>query len=191
MISLLVALSSSLPAPSLAQAENPCQNTDTVLPAEDTRRLTLEQFGVALSIPANYRAILRNDGSVQVVDPGTYNLIRCQIQGGDLLGRGFSELVIRQVDAAAEDSLETVVRDAVYAEAPGPRPSSCISPYPLQGQQGYLVQTPTGRHAEFWLHPPNTSTITVLETSCDCQGMVDRLIEVLETTELLAASASP
>lgn len=190
-LSLTLALSSSTtaaPEP-LDQAESPCQNTDTVAPSEDRRELELEQFGIAVMIPENYRAILLNDGSVQIVDPGTYNLIRCEAIGGDPLGRGYSELLIRSVSTAGERSLKEVVREQVYRDrsvADG-RPTQCISPYPWEEQQGYLVQTPTRRHAEFWFRPVISSEVTVIETTCDCTGMVERLVDVLERTTLLAA----
>lgn len=178
--------------PVLAQADNPCQNTDAVLPTETMRRLELEQFGVAVMIPENYRAMLLNSGAVQVLDPGTYNLIRCEAIGGDPLGRGYSSLLIRGESAEANQSLEAAVRADVYAERPetatGP-PSQCISPYPLGERQGYLVQPPTQRHAEFWIEPEVGADITVLETSCDCAGMVERLTEVLDRTTLLSESS--
>ena len=188
MLSLFFAL--SLPATSVAQAQAPapCRDTDTVAPTAERRSLRLAQFGITVEIPDNYRAILRNDGSVQVVDPGTYNLIRCEILGGDPLGRGYSELVIRSAEATEADSLEATVREDVYA---GPNRNAittqaCITPYPFKDQQGYLVQSGSGRHAEFWLEPQVGADVVVLETSCDCSGMVDRLLSVLDRTELLS-----
>ena len=172
----------------IAQADNPCQSTDTVLPSESMRRLELDDFGVAVMIPENYRAILLNSGAIKIVDPGTYNLIRCQAIGGDPLGRGYSELLIRREPMPADQSLEEIVRADIYSDRPdsitGP-PNQCISPYPLEDQEGVLVQSPSQRHAEFWIQPPATGTVTVLETSCDCQGMVERLTEVLSRTTLL------
>lgn len=195
MFSLLLAFTlvtppRAVPDP-IAQAQAPCENTDTVAAADDLRELRLEQFGVAIEIPENYRAILLNNGSVQVVDPGTYNLIRCAATGGDPLGRGYSELLIRGASASSGQSLEATVRAAVERDRPdsvtGP-PNQCISPYPLEDQSGYLVQTPTQRHAEFWVEPAIGSDITVIETTCDCSGMVERLVNVLDRTTLLSES---
>lgn len=186
MLALLLSLSvTSPPSPSalVAQADAPCQNTDAVLPADDRRELTLEQFGVSVMIPENYRAILRNDGSVQVVDPGTFNLIRCEAIGGDPLGRGFSDLVIRQVIPDADQPLEDIVTQAVRPDRPR-QSAPCVSPYPLEGRQGYLVSTMTERHAEFWIDLESSEGITVFETSCDCSGMVDRLVDVLNRTQI-------
>lgn len=192
MFSLLFGLGLALtssPTFTLAQASDACQNTEAVQPSDEMRRLNLEQFGVAVMIPANYRAILRNDGSVQIVDPGTYNLIRCEATGGDPLGRGFSDLVIRQVTPETARSLEDTVSRAVSPT--GSRSGSmCISPYPLDGQQGYLVQTMTERHAEYWVEPSVGSGITVFETSCDCSGMTDRMVDVLGRTDLLQSPPS-
>lgn len=187
MFPLLFSLQATFsPAPTLlAQAEDPCQNTDYVQPSTAMRELTLEQFGISVMIPENYRAILRNDGSVQVVNPGIYNLIRCEVTGGDPLGRGFSELVIRQATPLTGEPLEATVNEAVLPDQG--RPGTCVSPYPLAGKQGYLVQTSTRHHAEYRLEPYVGADITVIETSCDCSGMTERLVEVLGRTELLEA----
>lgn len=185
-------LAGAVPAvPLLAQADNPCQNTDPVLPADTMRRLTLEQFGVAIMIPDNYRAVLLNSGAVQVVDSGTYNLMRCRAIGGNPPGRGYSQLLIRREPATAP-SLEAMVRGDIYESRPGAAsgpPREQISPYPLGNRQGYLVQSSTQHHAEFWIEPDVGAEIIVLETSCDCLGMVEYLIDVLDRTKLLSESS--
>lgn len=194
MLSLFLALAADLnnqhyvPSTLVAQTNNPCQETEVVPAADTLRELELKQLGVAIMIPENYRAILRNDGSVQVVDPGTYNLIRCEIMGGNPLGRGFADLVIRGEAVQPEQSLESTVREDRYSSWPSSAadpPNQCISPYPLGEKRGYLVQSPTGRHAEYWIKPNIGSDITVIETSCDCPEMVERLITVLDRTTLL------
>jgi hypothetical protein len=194
MFSLFLALAADLnsqnyvPSTLVAQTNNPCQDTEPVPAADTLRELELDQFGVAVMIPENYRAILRNDGSVQIVDPGTYNLIRCEAMGGNPLGRGFADLVIRGETAQPEQTLEAAVREDVYSRrpstTPGP-PNQCISPYPLGDKRGYLVQAPNQYHAEYWVEPNIGSDITVIETSCDCPGMVEWLITVLDRTTLL------
>ena len=123
-----------------------------------------------------------------MVDPGTYNLIRCEAIGGNPLGRGYSELLIRRETMSTDQSLETMVQEDVYRDRPssisGP-PNQCISPYPLDNQQGVLVQSPTQRHAEFWFQPTGNNTVIVMETRCDCSGMVERLTDVLSRTTVL------
>lgn len=78
----LTGANGALAAAAIAQEENPCDHTAVVAASETTRRLTLTQFGIALEIPENFRAMLRSDGSVEVMDPGTYRLFRCQAMGG-------------------------------------------------------------------------------------------------------------
>jgi hypothetical protein len=65
MISLFLTLMSMLepatvsspPTARLTQAEVPCANTDSVPPSDAMRELALEQFGISVMIPENYRAI--------------------------------------------------------------------------------------------------------------------------------------
>lgn len=52
------------------------------------------------------------------------------------------------------------------------------------------MQTPTCHHAEYWVEPNVGAEITVIETSCDCSGMTERLVEVLGRTQLLEANGS-
>ena len=169
----------------IAQADDPCQNTSAVSPSESLRQLELEQFGIAVMIPENYRAILFNNGTVRIVDPGTYNLFRCRAIGGNPLGRGFTDLLIRSEPMPANQSLEAIVQETIVNDR------YCTSSYSMDNQDGLLVQSCSSvrfsdMHAEFWVQSPVTDDIIVIETTCDCPGMADYLTEVLEQTTFLS-----
>lgn len=80
-----VALSSTALALSFqihpAQAQLSCPPSETPPIATTTRKATFESFDVQVVIPSNYRAMLFNDGSIQVVDPWTFNNFACIAQG--------------------------------------------------------------------------------------------------------------
>jgi hypothetical protein len=52
-----------------------CPDPGPIPAAETTRELELPQFGVTLTIPSNFRSILRNNGAVEIVNPGTYQVL--------------------------------------------------------------------------------------------------------------------
>ncbi|OBQ34031.1 MAG: hypothetical protein AN487_19075 [Anabaena sp. CRKS33] len=58
-------------------------------PSELSRRIELKQFGIALKIPANFRAIARTDGSVSLVDNGTFKAIECVAKNPNAIGHGY------------------------------------------------------------------------------------------------------
>ena len=58
-------------------------------PSELSRRIELKQFGIALKIPANFRAIARTDGSVSLVDNGTFKGIECVARNPNAIGHGY------------------------------------------------------------------------------------------------------
>lgn len=58
-----------------------------------------------------------------------------------------------------------------------------LSPYSLEGHPGYVLAAPY--EAAFWLPKDNSSQALVIEAGCDCEGMQERLLTVLQGTTLL------
>ncbi|MBV5260776.1 hypothetical protein FLX56_20380 [Synechococcus moorigangaii CMS01] len=69
-----------------ATGQGVCPNKDATMTAPDTRTVKFEQFGIQLEIPRNFRTMLRNDGSISILKPGDFNLIRCLTEGVPVLG---------------------------------------------------------------------------------------------------------
>ncbi len=174
--SALIGLSLSQTAQ--AQPEGFCDDPGVIPAADTTRDLELEQFGLDLTIPENYRAILRNDGSVEIVDPGTYELIVCIAQGGDALGRGYAATTVDQLEAPADLDLQQFVEEQTRLQGE-------ISPHPFNGEQGYLVESRSDYGAEFWVELEEVPGVVKIARSCDCPGMRDNLITLLERSNPL------
>lgn len=65
-------------SPLVAQPAFACSANYTVVLAAATNRLYRhESLGFSLNIPANYRTIARNDGTVEIVDPATFEFVQC------------------------------------------------------------------------------------------------------------------
>ena len=170
----------------IAQPDAYCDDPGAMEAADTTRDLELEQFGVELAIPSNFRAILLNNGTVKIVDPGTFELLACIARGGEALGRGYAQTRVRAVENPDNLELRQLVEQNI-------RENQAISPYQLDGQPGYLVaQASNGQpvgipdsYAAFWLETDEAPGAVVISRSCDCSGQRDRLIALLERSSAL------
>ncbi|HEY9880054.1 MAG TPA: hypothetical protein V6D29_16485 [Leptolyngbyaceae cyanobacterium] len=162
-----------------AIAQTPlCPDPGSILATETTRILELPQFGLSLAIPENFRAILRNNGAVEIVNPGTYQVLHCVAEGGRALGRGYSSVIVRSQPKADNINLRQFVENTT-------RLNGDITPYSWQGQQGYLVRALADQSAQFWFASNSQSEVVVISSGCDCRGMLDQLLAVLERTSPL------
>ncbi|MBE9111846.1 hypothetical protein IQ273_20780 [Nodosilinea sp. LEGE 07298] len=175
--------------PAIAQPESYCDDPGAVEAADTTRDLELEQFGVELAIPSNFRAMLLNNGTVKIVDPGTYELLVCVARGGKALGRGYAQTRVRTVENPDSLDLRQLVEQTI-------RENQEISPYTFDGQQGYLAtressDQPVGipdSYAALWIDTDDAPGAVVISTSCDCSGQRDRLLSLLERSKRLDSS---
>lgn len=166
----------------IAQTEF-CPDPGPIPAADATRSLALPQFGLNLTIPANFRSILRSNGAVEIVNPGTYQVLNCVAQGGQALGRGYSSTIVRSLPNPEQISLQQFVEQNT-------RLNGSITPYVWNGKQGYLVRSRLDRSAQFWLNPKTTPEVVVISSGCDCRGMFDRLLALLEVSNLLESAHS-
>jgi hypothetical protein len=166
-------------SPAIAQSGY-CADPGPIPAAETTRELKLPQFGVTLTIPSNFRSILRNNGAVEIVNPGTYQVLTCVAQGGQALGRGYASIIVRSVNNSENLELQPFVEQNTRLQGQ-------ISPYALGNQPGYLVQSRSDSSAQFWFNPVDLSDVVVISAGCDCRGMRDRLVSILDRSSLLTS----
>jgi len=165
--------------PAIAESKY-CNDPGPIPAAETTRELELPQFGVTLAIPSNFRSILRNNGAVEIVNPGTYQVLTCVAQGGQALGRGYASIIVRSIDNPDKLDLQQFI-------AQNSRLQRRISPYALGDQQGYLVESRSDSSAQFWISPADVPDVVVISAGCDCRGMRDRLVSILDRSSLLTS----
>jgi hypothetical protein len=78
-----------------------------------TRSIQLKQFGIGLKIPANYRVMGLMDGSVSLVDNGTFKGLECLNKNPNACcGSGYSYVLISK-------SIEPFIYSNVYNKLPG------------------------------------------------------------------------
>lgn len=55
-----------------------------VEPSLDTRTYENEQLGFAIAIPDNYRTMKKSNDAIEILNPGTYDLIQCATEAGEI-----------------------------------------------------------------------------------------------------------
>ncbi|NJR40209.1 MAG: hypothetical protein HC781_17010 [Leptolyngbyaceae cyanobacterium CSU_1_4] len=176
---LLINLWGTVPSQSAIAQPEYCHDPGPIPATEAIKELELPQFGVVLSIPANFRSILRNNGAVEIVNPGTYEVLTCVAQGGQALGRGYASVIVRAINNSEQLNLQQFVEQNT-------RLQGHVSSYSLGDRQGYLVESRSDNSAQFWINSPNHLEVIVISAGCDCKGMRDRLVSILDRSSLLA-----
>jgi hypothetical protein len=91
----LVIVFASFFVPSLTSANPVSCAFESEEASQLNKTLKLDKFGIAIDIPVNYRAIGRTNGSVQLVDNGTYQGIACFAKNPTATGgSGYTSLLI-------------------------------------------------------------------------------------------------
>ncbi|MBD3885331.1 hypothetical protein IFO70_26745 [Phormidium tenue FACHB-886] len=163
--------------PAIAQTEF-CPDPGPIPASEATRSLELPQFALKFTIPENFRAILRHSGAVEILNPGTYQVLRCVAQGGQALGRGYTSTIVRSLPNPSNMNLRQFVEQNT-------RLNGSITPYVWHDKQGYLVRSRMDRSAQFWISPEMASEVVVISSGCDCDGMFNQLLILLENSSFL------
>ncbi|MDB9374218.1 hypothetical protein [Nodularia sphaerocarpa] len=67
-------------------------------PSEINRTVTLTDVGIRITIPVNTRVVKKNDGSIELMDNGTYKLIQCMNKpNSGVAGRGYISAIIEKI----------------------------------------------------------------------------------------------
>ncbi|MEA5625295.1 hypothetical protein [Nostoc sp. UHCC 0251] len=64
-------------------------------PSNKKKIVTLNSMGIKISIPSNYRSMARGDGSIDLVDNGTFQMFDCLVNNPEGVGgRGYNSINI-------------------------------------------------------------------------------------------------
>lgn len=163
--------------PSVTAQQELCRDIGFVEASETYRTLELPQFGINIDIPENYRAIARNDGSIEILDPGNFELRSCMARGGKVVfGRGGAGgLTIRLVKNPRNLPLLTLLRqEKVYYNN--------YYRYNLSGVE--VVITDAVHTIEAWFSPPKINGVVVMEISSDVELSKEDIVTKLDRTRL-------
>ncbi len=167
-------------------AQTICETDGNYEPPSSTyKTIKLEDFGISVDIPDNYRAMKRQNGSVEILHPDDYQWIQCLVNGG-LGGRGYYSETIRLV----EDDLRLNLREQAI-ELLGDRDDSFnphynqILTYQNNGISGYIVTSISGYGVSFLGTIPGQSQLLKVSASCDCEVEVKDVTDVLNKIRVL------
>ena len=166
-----------------------CETDDNFEEAAQTSRtLELSQFGISVDIPSNYRAMARQNGTVEILHPDDYKIFQCLVNGGSA-GSGYYSETIRLVE---DDLTMNLAQQAIWSsgysiDANGNHSpiSDQIIPYQNNGISGYIVTTSSGYSVTFLGTISNEEKLLEVNASCDCNVIIDDLTNILNTIELL------
>lgn len=153
-----------------------------------TRIIELRDFGIAVAIPENYRAMRQQNGSVSILHPDDFEWIQCLARGGDG-GGGFYSEQIRQVNRDPAMSLReqatwtagySVNRDGTRTPA-----ATSITHYQQNGLDGYIVTSISGYGVTFLGTTPGSNQLLEVSASCDCDVEVEAVTDLLARIRLL------
>lgn len=163
----------------LAQRENCLKYDRTVNPSTQTRTVALKQFGIKIQIPENYKTLLRNDGSVMILNPVDYDLIACTTRGG-YGGRGFYHSFVKSIPNPKNLPLESFARSQYKSD-------SFIELYKSSDLQRVLVDIPSPafRSSAFFVKIPGLQNIVQIGAGCDCDISPADVKRFLQTVSLL------
>jgi len=165
------------PIPPASTQQEICRDEFEIEPSDNLRTLELPQFGIDIDIPANYRAIALNDGSVRIYDPGTYEIIACLHRGGIAsVPRGIRSFTINLVGNPRNLPLPALIEQEEGAFQSRHR-------YNLNGTPVFVTEPP-GIGISAWFAPPRARGIVSMYDSCECQPLDSDIFTRLNSTRL-------
>jgi hypothetical protein len=175
LLGLALILSTSLNiSPSIAKTR--CGNTDPVEASSATRTLKLDKFGIQIKIPTNYRSVLLNDGSVAVLDPGSYEAVRCAAP------HGFQGFYIKLLPNNENLSLEEIATTNYSSHNDSPIRLQNYTTF--NSTQALLIDFQGGLGSYGIFNVPGKGVVE-MSAGCDCDVTVQDVIPYLDTVEFI------
>ncbi|MTJ14948.1 hypothetical protein FJR11_20680 [Anabaena sp. UHCC 0187] len=156
-------------------AKQKCGNTDEVQASTTTRTIEFKKFGIKIKIPSNYRTMLRNDGSVMILDPGSYEAVRCAAP------RGLYYFSIKLLPNPKKLSLLELAKGSSKQITNEP---TNIHNYSLKDTQALIIDAKSGYGAYGIFNVPGKGVVE-MSANCDCEVDKTDIIKYLKDTELL------
>ena len=167
-------LGSSVPFSAQAQPGQVCGGDGEFEPPSDTTRVVeLQQFDISVTIPENYRIMERQDGSVQILHPDTFEWIQC-LQNGGIGSAGYYQETLQAIAPVATMTVREQLASMLY------NPDAiAITPYEQNGVDGYIAYNQGNYSALFLGTIPGSDQLLRVLVACDCEIRLESLTELL------------
>jgi hypothetical protein len=159
--------------PALAQR---CGNTEAVKPSKTTKTVNFKKFGIKIKIPSNYKTMARQDGSLSILDPGSFEAVRCKAP------HGLYSFNLKLLPNPNNLSLAKLARSSYSSYNGG---SMKTYNYNRQKMQALLVDFEEGYSAYGIFKVPGIKGVVEMNASCDCEVNKQDIISYLKVTELI------
>ncbi|MBD2452228.1 hypothetical protein H6G76_35045 [Nostoc sp. FACHB-152] len=159
--------------PSVAQEK--CGNTEPVEASKTNKTVELKKIGIKIKIPSNFRTLLRNDGSISILDPGSFEAVRCKAP------HGLYYFNIKLLPNPKKLSLVELARTS-YSTALG-APIK-LHNYRQKNTQALVIDAQGAYGAYGIFNVPRKGTVE-MSAVCDCEVDKKDIIRYLEVTELI------
>lgn len=156
-------------------AQEKCGNTEPVEAIKATRTVEFKKFGIRIKIPSNFRTILRNDGSVTILDPGSFEAVRCKAP------HGIYYFNIKLLPNPKKLSLVELAKTS-YSTALG-APIK-LHNYKLKDTQALVIDS-QGAYGAYGIFNVPRRGVVEMSAGCDCEVDKTDIIKYLEVTELI------
>lgn len=151
---------------------------------QETRIIDLEQFGIRMKIPQNHRAMLRDDGSVQIIDEATYAVFRCNaIEPNLCYGGGYSFLELRLLPNSKNSLLERRVGERLSGDNCY---SPFVSPLSLNNMNLLIANCDSGMGTgtvRAWFYVPNFGVIEITNGMGSIKILREELMDYLRSVQ--------
>jgi len=149
-----------------------------------TRRVKLPTIGIEISVPENYRVMLRNSGEVEILHPQEYALWRCYVEGIRGPESGGSATLIELIPRNPQLSLKEQI-EKTFGEYFSPEKFYAYTEGILSG----YILVYSDQQTEFIAnHPTRKDKLISINDFCDCPIEETDLLKFLST---LAVSTLP
>lgn len=159
----------------LSVANERCGDTQAVEASKTTRTLELKKFGIKLKIPSNFRTMLRNDGSISILDPGTFEAIRCAAP------HGIYDFNIKLIPNPKRLSLLQIARNSYISNLGQP---AKLDNYNFKNTQALIIYS-EGSYGAYGIFNVPGKGVVEMSAACDCEVDKTDIIKYLEVTELI------
>lgn len=184
LLFLLFSLVSFPSYSAFAQGVELCRTDGNFEPPSETQRtVKLSNFNIAINIPGNYRTMMRQDGTVEILHPDDFEILQCVARGGAGSGGYYSETIrIVEPDPSMTLQQQAILSVGYEIDAAGRRIPAYtnIIEYNQNSLSGYIVESISGYSTTFLGTYPGSQRLLEITASCDCA------VEVQDVTNLLS-----
>jgi hypothetical protein len=159
----------------LSVAKERCGDTQAVEASKSTRVLDLKKFGIRVKISSNFRTMLRNDGSVSILDPGTFEALRCAAP------HGIYDFNIKLIPNPKRLSLVQIARNSYISKLGQP---VNLDNYNFKNTQALIIYS-EGSYGAYGIFNVPGKGVVEMSAACDCEIDKTDIIRYLEVTELI------